>query len=300
MLGVAPGSRTTADPASALVAFEATVQHRQAIVHSYHRGVGSMFPSAEEIAIARQPGHQRALFINWKPQIASWASIAAGNLTVDRYLDRLASYLKANFNEPFFFTVHHEPENDVRERRGSGYTAEDYAAMYRHVVLRLRGDGVTNLVTVMDYMAYAPWNTKSWFNALYPGDDIIDWIGWDMYAYSRPNSYGYGDFAEMLSRNAGQSQWPGIYAWAAARFPTKPFMAAEWGVWYDRADPIHQAAVFASVGSEVLRYPQIKALVYFDTPNDSGRSSSVTATPMALVAYRAMSALPQFQVSYAP
>ena len=101
--------------------------------------------------------------------MASWASIAAGNPTVDRYLDRLAAYLKANFTQPFFFTVHHEPENDVIERPGSGYTAADYAAMYRHVVLRLRGDGVTNLVTVMDYMAYAPWNTKPWFNAALPG-----------------------------------------------------------------------------------------------------------------------------------
>ena len=196
--------------------------------------------------------------------------------------------------------MHHEPENDVIERPGSGYMAEDYAAMFRHVVLRLRGDGVTNLVTVMDYMAYAPWNVQPWFNALYPGDDVVDWIGWDMYGYSTPAAYGYGDFAEMLSRNAGRPQWPGIYAWAAARFPDKPFMAAEWGVWYDAADPNHQAAVFGSVTAELAQYPQIKALVYFDTPQDGGKSTLVTSTPASLAAFQAMEQQPIFQVSMSP
>lgn len=297
LMGVAPGAHTGQDPAAALTAFESEVGHDQQIFHSYHRGIGSMFPNREEIAISQQAGHPRALFINWKPDVASWGSIANGNPMIDRYLDRLASYLQANYTQPFFFTVHHEPENDVIERPGSGYTAADYAAMYRHVVLRLRGDGVTNLVTVMDYMAFAPWNVQPWFNQLYPGDDVVDWIGWDMYGYSTPGAYGYGDFAEMLQRNAGRSQWPGIYAWASTRFPNKPFMVAEWGVWYGQADPNHPAAVFASVDAELAQYPQIKALVYFDTPDDSGHSTLVGGTPGSLAAYRAMEQLPTFQVS---
>ena len=32
-------------------------------------------------------------------------------------------------------------------------------------------------------------------------------------------------------------------------------MVAEWGVWYDPADPTHQAAVFASVAAELAQYP---------------------------------------------
>ncbi len=300
MLGVAPGAHTDQDSAQALTAFEAQVQHGQAIYHSYHRGIGSMFPDKQEIAISKQPGHPRALLVNWKPDVASWASIAAGNPAVDRYLDSLATYLKANYTQPFFFTVHHEPENDVIERPGSGYMAEDYAAMFRHVVLRLRVDGVTNLVTVMDYMAYAPWNVRPWFNALYPGDDVVDWIGWDMYGYSTPSSYGYGDFAEMLSRNAGLAQWPGIYAWAAARFSGKPFMVAEWGVWFNATDPTHQAAVFASVAAELAQYPQIKALVYFDTPSDGGKSTLVNATPGSLAAFQALEQQPIFQVNMSP
>jgi beta-mannanase len=185
----------------------------------------------------------------------------------------------------------------VNARPGSGMTATDYAAMFRHVVLRFRADGVTNMVTVMDYMAYAHWNTSPWWEQLYPGDDVVDWIGWDMYGYSTPHGYGYGDFAEMMSRGR-TARWPGMYAWAAVKAPGKPFMIAEWGVWYDNADPTHQAAVFDSVAAELtLQFPQVKALVYFDTPHAGGRSSLVTSTPQGLVAYQAMVDLPIFQVT---
>jgi hypothetical protein len=299
LLGVAPAAQTTTDRETALNNFEQQVQHGQPIYHSYHRGVGSFFPSPQEMDIANEANDPHILFINWKPAVASWASIADGNPTVDRYLDKLAVYIRTHYSAPFFFTIHHEPENDVVERAGSGYTAADYAAMYRHVVLRLRADGVTNLVTVMDYMAYAPWNTKSWFSQLYPGDDVVDWVGWDMYGYSTPKAYGFGDFTEMLTRG-GSGGWPGIYSWATTQFPDKPFMVAEWGVWYGPADPTHQASVFASVGAELDLYPQIKALVYFDTPNANGRSSLITSTPTALAAFQAMCQLPQFQVSLSP
>ncbi len=298
LLGVAPAAHTTQDRVAGITSFESSAGRRQAIFHSYHHGVTGMFPTADEIAIAHQDGNHRILFINWKPAVASWASIAFGNIRVDQYLDRLAGYLNDNFTDQFFFTIHHEPENDVVERPGSGYTASDYAAMYRHVIERLRGDGVTNLVSVMDYMAFVPWNIKPWFNDLYPGDDVVDWVAWDMYGYSTPHAYGYGDFAEMLTRGDQRRSWPGIYAWATAHFPGKPLMVAEWGIWYSSADPAHQAAVYASARTEITAFPQIKALVYFDTPSDAkGRSSLITATPEGLGAYRALSAMPIFQVA---
>jgi hypothetical protein len=297
MLGVAPGAHTDMDRFAALAAFEAEVGHDQAIYHAYHNGEASYFPNAEEIAIARQFGHPRLLYLNWKPTGASWAEVAMGDPIIDRYLDNLATYIRRHFTSPFFFTVWHEPENEVTEAPGSGYTAEDYAAMYRHVVERLRGDGVDNLVTVMDYMSYPLWNTASWFADLYPGDDVVDWIAWDMYGFSVPHAYGYGDFAEMLTRTNAARTWPGMYAWAAQQFPDKPFMVGEWGVWYSGADPTHQADVFTSVAAEIAAYPQIKAMLYFDTPHDErGLDSLVSATAGGLAAYRDLVQQPMFQV----
>jgi hypothetical protein len=294
---VAPGAHTSRPRDQALADFEQQTGRTQAIYHGYHSGTGEMFPTTTEIALASDPAKPRLLFLNWKPAEASWAQIAAGNRTVDGYLDRLAEYIKTHFTQQFFFTVHHEPENDVDQRPGAGYTAADYRAMYRHVILRLRGDGVTNLVSVMDYMAYAKWNTQPWFTELYPGDDVVDWVAWDIYAYSSPG-YGYGDFAEMMNRTA--KGWSGFYNWAAATFPSKPLMVGEWGVWRSASDPGHPAAFFATAGLQIQLFPRIKALVYFDTPNAAGKDSQVEASPDALAAYRELGREPVFQVDVSP
>ncbi|AGL14580.1 glycoside hydrolase family 26 protein [Actinoplanes sp. N902-109] len=299
--GVAPGAFTHASGKQALAAFEAKTQRRQDIYHAYHRGNGQLFPTEDEIAIARQPGHERILFLNWKPKGASWAAIAKGDKGTDKFLDKLAAHITKDFPEQFFFTVHHEAEDNVKEKKGSGYTAKDYAAMYRYVVKRLRAHGVDNIVTVLVHMAYVPHTSQKWFGDMYPGDDVVDWIGFDSYAYSDPG-YGHGDFAELLNRqSSARPTWPGFYNWAVRVHPGKPLMVAEWGVWSSRKNPGHKAEFYTEVGRQIGRFPKIRALVHFDTPhNQDGRSSSVDATAASLNAYRKLGKLPIFQVQVRP
>ena len=292
--GVAPGAFTDQRGRTALASFEEKTQRRQDIYHAYHRGTGQLFPTRDEIAIARD---NRLLFLNWKPAGASWAKIAAGDTKTDAFLDRLAEHIKSEFPERFFFTVHHEAEDNVREKAGSGYTAADYSAMYRHVVDRLRERGVDNLVTVLVHMAYVPHTAKNWFERMYPGDDVIDWIGFDSYAYSDPG-YGHGDLTELLNRRMGsRPAWPGFYNWAVTRHPGKPLMVAEWGVWSSRKNPGHKADFYREVGRQIRDFPKIRAMVHFETPhNQKGLDSRVDATPESLAAYRRLSRLPIFQV----
>jgi hypothetical protein len=295
--GVAPGAFTDTRGRRALAAFEEKTQRHQDIYHAYHRGEKQLFPTKEEIAIARQKGAQRILFLNWKPTGASWAEIAKGDRKTDAYLDRLAAHITQTFPEQFFFTVHHEAEDNVREKAGSGYRAEDYAAMFRHVVQRLRADGVDNAVTVLVHMAYVPHTSQKWFDKMYPGDDVVDWIGFDTYAYSDPG-YGHGDFAELMNRrSSARPTWPGFYNWAVERHPGKPLMVAEWGVWSSATNPDHKAEFYREVGRQIGEFPNIRALVHFDTPhNQDGRDSRVDSTPQALAAYRTLGELPVFQV----
>lgn len=301
--GAATGGHSGTSTASSLGAFEQETGRTQTVFHTYHRGTGTVFPTAEEIALADDTAHPRILFTNWKPAEASWAAIAAGDPKIDGFLDRVATNIKAKFPHRFFLTIHHEPENDVVATPGSGYTAADYAAMYRHVVQRLRGDGVTNAVYVMDYMAYPKWAMAPWHDDLYPGDDVVDWIAWDTYAYSTPG-YGYGDFDEMVNRGGVPSDlvldglyplvgWPGFYSWASARFPDKPLMLGEWGVW-NGADRGHKAWFYRDVAASIGHFPRLKALVYFDTPAE--KDSRVNNPAQALGAYRDLGALPIFQV----
>ena len=42
--------------------------------------------------------------------------------------------------------------------------------------------------------------SQSWWADLYPGDDVVDWIGLDSYVSAEKNTYHYGQFADLLDR----------------------------------------------------------------------------------------------------
>jgi hypothetical protein len=295
LVGVSPASHTSKVKEKELLLFEERVQRPQQIYHAYQRGVEEVFPTPEQIALTTDPEHPRTLLLNWKPQVAEWADIAAGDPEVDAYLDRLAAHINANFDKPFFFTVHHEPENDVVQEDGSGMEAKDYAAMYRYVVERLRGAGVDNLVTVMNYMGYLKWVEMPWHGELYPGDDVVDWIGLSGYGQSLKDD-GHSDFGEIVDQTKGESEWPGFYHWIAKEHPEKPMMLAEWGVFQMDEYPDHQETVFEAARYQMSHYPRLKAIVYFESPDAEGRNSEVHLDPEVLESFRSLMRSPHFQV----
>jgi beta-mannanase len=168
------------------------------IYHTYHLG-GEKFPTAAEMAMTRDPAHPRVLLLNWKVAYGStWARVAAGQQ--DTRIDAFAARIKSTYSERFFLALHHEPESNIDTRAGSGVTAKDYAAMYRHVIQRLRAGGVTNAVNVIAYMGNEKWMGQSWWKDLYPGDDVVDWIGLDSYVSVEKGYYHYGGFGDLLDR----------------------------------------------------------------------------------------------------
>ncbi len=201
----------------------------------------------------------------------------------DQRIDNWSAYVKANFSEQrFFLALHHEPENDVVDRAGSGMTAKDYAAMYRHVIQRLRANGVTNAVNVLAYMGNESYLGKSWFPDLYPGDDVIDWIGLDSYL-NAAKGYHHGDFNNLLDRGPVFGTNLGFYDWATTKHPGKPVMVAEWGVYHGLKanEAVDKAPAFNTVLPQLKARPAVKALVYFDTPRDdqaTATSASSAAT----------------------
>ncbi len=288
--GVAPGAYSSTPRTQALLDFEKTVGQHMDIFHVYHRAP-QLFPTKAEISVARQSGNHRLLLENWKPEAGhTWAQVANG--ASDAQIDREASYLKSTYRAKFFLTIHHEPENDVNQNAGSGYTAANYRSMYRHVVRRLRADGVHNAVTVMDYIADPTWGSKSWFNSLYPGDDVVDWVAADPYACVRAGHCG--DFAGMVNRTYGPktASWPGFYNWATTKHPSKPVMIAEWGVFEHSGYPMEKPAFFKSAMNELGNFPRIKALVYFDSANAPRGNTEVNSTSMALSAFKQVAGLP--------
>ncbi len=292
--GAAPGVFTGTPPIEALRDFEAKTGQRARIYHRYHRG-DDLFPTRSELAAARDREGSRILLINWKVAWNStWADVAAGGQ--DHRIDRLARHIRSTFPEKFFLAIHHEPENDVDLDPGSGMTPEDYAAMYRHTVQRLRDQGVENAVFVMAYMGYQGWGVKPWFGDLYPGDDVVDWIGYDPYVSADPDAHHHGDFAELVNQTTDPDRWPGFYNWARKAHPDKPLMLSEWGVFEYAADPGNKREIFASVQRQLPDYPALKALVYFDSPRAPRGDTRIDSSPQALAAFRVIANLPVWSI----
>lgn len=288
--GVAPGAFSDRPKAGALADFESLTGAPTDIVHVYH-SAGDLFPTHGELAMTRQDDARRMLMVNYKPQGRhTWAEVADG--AVDDELDRLAAHLRRHTTEPFFLTIHHEPENDVDAERGSGFTARDYARMFRHVVDRLRDRGVTTIVSVFNVIGSQEWGTEPWFEDLYPGDRVVDWVAWDPYACVSPEN-DCGDFASMVNRTY-RAEWPGFYDWATTTHPDKPLMIAEWGV-FENGDERRKPEFLATVADQLPDFPAIKALLYFDSARAPRGDTRVNSSPAALGAYRELLRDPYFR-----
>lgn len=292
--GLAPEVFTGAPVDQALHGAEARMGATADVLHVYHRA-SELFPTPAEVRLARDPARPRLLMINWKPSFDhTWAEIADGAL--DARIDRLAGHLRRTFPERFFLTLHHEPENDVDASSGSGMRAADYAAMYRHVVLRLRERGVKNAVMVMTYMGAPNWAAKPWFEELYPGDDVVDWVAMDPYADDRVQ-----DFDGLVNKTREEyAQWPGFYRWMQLRFPGKPVMVAEWGVFERPHDPEFKRKFFESVRRQIRSYPQIKAVLYFDSPQAPRGDTSFDSNEGADRAFSRLARDPYFRSTRVP
>jgi hypothetical protein len=287
--GVAPGAFTSTPRVQALHEFERKIGRTVDIYHAYHRGT-QIFPTKQEMAVAREPGKRRILLLNWKPDIGrSWASVAGGSM--DGHIDRLAAHVNAQFPEKFFLVIHHEPEEEVRQTAGSGYTAADFRNMFRHVVQRFRAKGVDNILFTVVLMGSQKWGIHPWFDQLYPGGDVVDWVGMDPYASPETR-----DFSHLVNKTSGMGRgFPGYYNWADKIAPGKPIMIAEWGVFSSGA---HKTKFFESVAAQFKRHPRVKALVYFESPDapyaGTRIDTRIDSTPAALNAFTRVSNDPQF------
>ncbi|GGJ81987.1 hypothetical protein GCM10010123_09700 [Pilimelia anulata] len=293
--GAAAGGFSETPRDRALREWEAKSGRTASVYHTYHRG-DEMFPTKAELAMANEPGKPRLLFLNWKVDYGTnWAKVAAGQQ--DARIDKLSAFIKANYRDKFFMTLHHEPENDVIATAGSGKTAKDYAAMFRHTVLRMRANGVSNAIFTTAYMGIETYYNQAWWHDLYPGDDVVDWIGLDAYVASKPGGYHYGTLKDLMNRTTDRNKFPGFYNWYLAHHADKPLMLAEWGVHEYAADPREKARTLSKVLAEMDQFPKLKAMFWFDTAKDqNGSDIRIDSSSAALTEFKKIAADRRFVV----
>ena len=182
----------------------------------------------------------------------------------------------------------------MRPAANSGYTAADYKLMYRHVVLRLHQRGLRNLVRVMNYIGLPQWGVQPWFEQMYPGNDVVDWIAFDPYIFGTGQYWGTP--TDLFNRRFYQyPAWPGFYTWATRFAPTKPLMLGEWGVVEKVGSPGAKALFFKQLGDQAKNWPRVKALVYWNAASDrTVGATRVDSTTPSLNEYSRIGRLPYF------
>ena len=238
---------------------EAVYGRRVDILHRYHDW-DDAWPTAEEQAYA---GQGRFLLEGWESRVfggatVCWADIAAGvhDAAIDAQARRLAA-----FGSPLFVGFMHEPEDNlgpcqpgaVNDAKADMGSAGEFVAAWRHVVERVR-PVAPNVVWVLSLMGHDP--AGSW--ALYPGDDVVDWVAWDPYNWANcagRSRDGWRSFQQVAQP---------MYAHLDAVGNTKPRMLSEYGAHDDPAMGSKEQWLRDVPATLRTAMPKVRAVVYFD------------------------------------
>ena len=264
---------------AALTRLEQQVGRPFDIDHAYYKW-NDTFPTDDDAWTAAQG---RIPLLNWSSlttdkQPVLWADIASGK--EDAVIDARAADV-AKFGKPLFLAFQHEPGRLVGKGPGKAGTAEDYVAAWRHIVTRFRAKGADNATFVWILTTYSydrgAANGKAGPDRMYPGDDVIDWIGVDGYNFYNCPAY--------RSRWRSFNQiFESFYRWAAPHH--KPLMVAEWGAQEDPAQPGRKGEWFKQSAQELRQMPLIKAVVYFNSA--PACPNWIDSTPAALAGFRSI------------
>ena len=177
------------------------------------------------------------------------AAIARGEY--DFYIDAWARDA-AQFGRPMLVRFAHEMNDPYRYPWGpQNNTVAEFIAAWRHVVTRARAAGAHNVL-----WAWAPHVAYEGWDAYYPGDATVDWVGTGV--------LNYGPIARW-------SRWWSFEEIFGTKYPRmasfgKPVMIAEFGslaVGGDRA-----AWYAAALDSLPARYPAVRAILFFNAGDD--------------------------------
>jgi beta-mannanase len=276
--GVAAAGRTVAigyyrpsfpDDLSPLHEYEATTEQPTAIVHWYALWGGwkSAFAASDLMAVADRG---QVPMITWEP----WAGVAGDpawslrNAILsgarDGYIESWARGLAA-YGRPVLLRFAHEMHDQPAYPWAvgtNGNTAEDYLAAWRRVRSIFARYPTANVKWVWNpnTLGDAPASAyASVYQALYPGDAQVDWVGLDIYNTGPGLDWGaprWRSFSQVLAAP---------YA-AVTAVSNRPVILAEVGSTEQggsKADWITSA-----LGQELANFPSVGALVWFDVDKE--------------------------------
>jgi hypothetical protein len=219
-------------------------------------------------------------------QIYTPHDIAAG--TYDSYIRSYARQVGALGKEVDIRLFHELNGNWMLWSVGSSEASnQDVIDAFRHVHDIFNAEGATNAKFVFNpNERYTLWSDSHPYADYYPGDSYIDYLALDGYNWGSSNSLPWTSFDQLFAQS---------YQELTALSSTKPVMVAEYA---SHTSPGDKAQWITDTRNIVKsgKYPQIKALVWFES-NQDGALWRVDTSQASLDAYKALAADPYFQPS---
>ena len=149
-----------------------------------------------------------------------------------------------------YWTFYHEPEDNIA--RGE-FTAGDFRAAFRRLDQLADAAGNARLKTtpVLMHWSLEPASGRNWRD-YYPGSDVVDVLGWDVYNLSAKNG-GYDSPARMFDRLVATSAAAG-----------KPYAVPEFGSLLVTGDDGTRRAQWLRDSVTYLRGTDAAFVAYFD------------------------------------
>jgi len=253
----------------AIVSFEDSIETVLPLIHFFTAWGGNRdqkFPSSQVNSISALGSIP---LITWEPWLADFdqksfpgiapaesrdvenlKSIASG--AYDTYIDQWANDAKAS-GQVMFVRFGHEMNDPFRYPWGPQNNAPaDFVASWQHVVTRFREQGADNVIWV-----WSPHPTYGDFQAYYPGDEFVDWVGTGI--------LNYGTVAPWSQWESFDDKFANQYD-ELAEF-NKPIMIAEFGSLSIGGD---KSTWFKDALTDFpVKYPAVKSLVFFHDSSDA-------------------------------
>ena len=276
------GLATRPQSLPALSAVEDSVGRAFDIVYNYH-DINDVIPTETEVSEVQQ-GRTLHLAIAARiygatPDTVTYADIASGKY--DAGLERQAAGV-ASLEVPVFMTF--DQEANQHDKLGPRGTAADFRAAWRHIHALYVQAGATNAVWVWVMTGAVENLTRA--GRLWPGNDVVDWISWNVYNQS---GCGSGHVTPSMYASFETAMKP-FYTFIHTQGPSlgidanKPMMISETGSVTYADDPRRTALWYATIPATVKKYPQIKAVTLWDSKTSDACDYTFQQDPEVLAA----------------
>ncbi|GGL35122.1 hypothetical protein H9L10_01410 [Phycicoccus endophyticus] len=250
------GVATRPPTLQAVEAIETEVGRQFQIVYRYHDLAGELPDEAEQQVVQRGT----LLHVAIASRIFGSGSVPYADVAAGRYDEVLRRHAEgiAELGVPVYVTF--EQEGNQRDKLDVRGTAQEFVAAWRHVHDVFQQAGADNAVWVWVMTGNARNLERA--GSLWPGNDVVDWISWNIYNQSgcrgeKPVVSKYESFRTGI---ATFYDWVTTEGAAQGIDATKPMMISEAGSAQYPDAPEESARWYAQIPDALRHYPQVKAV----------------------------------------